>query len=84
MTDKVKPRKCTVFPFHPLEHKDSKRIGVVLWVPQSIEELIREASEQLNITAAASSCILSEDAGRIIDVDMISEGQKLYLMSETQ
>lgn len=84
MTDKVKPRKCTVFPFHPLEHKDSKRIGVVLWVPQSIEELIREASEQLNITAAGSSCILSEDAGRIIDVDMISEGQKLYLMSETQ
>lgn len=79
-TDKMRRRKCTVFPFHPWEPKDARKCGVVLWVPDSIEELIREASEQLNFSSC--TCILSEDAGKIIDVDMISNNQKLYLMNE--
>lgn len=80
--EKRHARKCTVFPYHPSEREDSRKIGVVLWVPQSIEELIREASEQLNISSC--SCILTEDAGKIIDTDMISDDQRLYLMSETK
>ncbi|XP_027178269.1 potassium channel SKOR isoform X1 [Coffea eugenioides] len=80
-TDKMLRRKCTVFPFHPWEPKDARKCGVVLWVPESIEELIREASKQLNFSSC--TCILSEDAGKIIDVDMISNNQKLYLMNET-
>lgn len=82
VTEKMHARKCTVFPFHPSERKDSRKIGVVLWVPQSIEELIREASEQLNISSC--SCILTEDAGKIIDINMVSDGQRLYLLSETE
>ncbi|KAL3525038.1 hypothetical protein ACH5RR_013410 [Cinchona calisaya] len=78
---KLQQRKCTVFPFHPWEPKDGKKCGVVLWVPNSIEELIREVSEQLSFSSC--TCILSEDAGKIVDVDMISNGQKLYLISET-
>ncbi|TKY56680.1 Potassium channel SKOR [Spatholobus suberectus] len=32
---------------------------------------------------SGDSCILSEDAGKITDVDMIKDGQKLYLVHET-
>lgn len=46
-----------------------------------MEELVTAASEHLNFPSG--SCILSEDAGKILDIDMISDGQKLYLISET-
>lgn len=82
MTEKTHRRKCTVFPFHPWEGKDARKHGVVLWVPQSIKELIEIAARQLELTTA--SCILTEDGGKIVDADMISDGQKLYLISETQ
>lgn len=81
MTDKLHPRKCTVFPFHPAKRNESKGYGVMLWIPQTIEELINKAAEQLK--APDNSCILSEDAGKVLDVDMIADGQKLYLVSET-
>ncbi|KAL3527435.1 hypothetical protein ACH5RR_012091 [Cinchona calisaya] len=81
ITDKKQRRKCTVFPFHPWEPKDARKCGVVLWIPDRIEKLIREASKQLNFSSCI--CLLSEDAGKILDVDMISDGQKLYMMSET-
>nr|GMC56875.1 potassium channel SKOR [Ipomoea batatas] len=83
--EKTHRRKCTVFPFHPWEpkDKDARKHGVVLWVPQSIKELVEIASRQLELTSA--SCILTEDGGKILDTDMISDGQKLYLIiSETQ
>ena len=75
------PKKCTVFPFHPWDPKDHRRHGIVLWVPHTIEELIKRAAEQLEFSS--DSCILSEDAGKITDVDMIKDGQSLYLVQET-
>ncbi|CAN4095129.1 unnamed protein product [Withania somnifera] len=81
ISEKKHLRKCTVFPFHPWEPKDLRKHGVVLWVPMSMEELVNAASEQLNFPSGF--CILSEDAGKILDTDMISDGQKLYLISET-
>ncbi|PKI54418.1 hypothetical protein CRG98_025205 [Punica granatum] len=83
IADKVPlKKKCTMFPFHPWESLDRRRHGVVLWVPGTVEELIRTAAEQLQCPTAP--CILSEDAGKITDVDMISDGQKLYLISQTE
>ncbi|PNX94152.1 potassium channel SKOR-like protein, partial [Trifolium pratense] len=81
ITDKVHPKKCTVFPFHPWDPKEQRRNGIVLWVPHTIEELIKTAAEQTGISN--DSCIISEDAGKIIDVDMIKDDQKLYLVDET-
>ncbi|CAL5371559.1 unnamed protein product [Camellia sinensis] len=81
ITDRVNLRKCTVFPFHPWDPKDKRKYGIVLWIPQTIEELIKTAAKQLDLPRG--SCILSEDAGKILDVDMISDGQKLYLISQT-
>ncbi|KAH0711313.1 hypothetical protein KY289_007272 [Solanum tuberosum] len=81
ISDKLCPRKCTVFPFHPWESKDVRKHGIVLWIPQTIEELVITASEQLDFPSG--SCILSEDAGKILDVDMIVDGQKLYLINES-
>ncbi|XP_062107641.1 potassium channel SKOR isoform X2 [Humulus lupulus] len=81
ITEKMHRRKCTVFPFHPWDRKEHKRHGIVLWVPNSIKELINTAAKQLEISNAA--CILSEDGGKILEEDMINDGQKLYLVGET-
>lgn len=74
------PRKCTVFPSHPWDPKEHRRPGIVLWVPTTIEELIKTAADELEISSA--SCILSEDAGKILDIDLINDGQKLYLAGD--
>ncbi|KAF9664138.1 hypothetical protein SADUNF_Sadunf17G0125000 [Salix dunnii] len=79
-TEKVLSKKCTIFPFHPRDPEEQRRPGVVLWVPNTMEELVKEASEQLQFPDG--SCILTEDAGKILDVKMIDEGQKLYLTSD--
>lgn len=79
-SDKVHRKKCTVFPFHPWDPKEGRRHGVVTWVPESIEELLRVSSELLE--KPEGSCILSDDGGRILEVDMISDGQKLYMINE--
>ncbi|KAK9272709.1 hypothetical protein L1049_003086 [Liquidambar formosana] len=47
--DKMHPRKCTVFPFHPWDPKEHRRHGIVLWVPHTIEELIETAAEAAKI-----------------------------------
>ncbi|XP_042480826.1 LOW QUALITY PROTEIN: potassium channel SKOR-like, partial [Macadamia integrifolia] len=78
--DKMHTRKCTVFPFHPWYPKEKRRPGIVLWIPHTIQELIEMAAEQLKYSDA--SCILSEDGGQILDVDIIYDGQKLYLSGE--
>ncbi|XP_050102651.1 potassium channel SKOR-like isoform X3 [Malus sylvestris] len=83
ITDKMPPKKCTVYPFHPWESREGRRPGIVLWVPSTIGELIRTAGEQLEFSSSGSGIILTEDAGKILDVDLINDGQKLYLVSET-
>ncbi|CAO2816405.1 unnamed protein product [Amaranthus hypochondriacus] len=82
LLDKTLHKKCTVFPFHPWGSKENRKPGIVLWVPRTIEQLVKIASEKLNFPTG--SCILSDDGGKILDVDMIDNGQKLYLISETE
>ncbi|XP_022869416.1 potassium channel SKOR-like [Olea europaea var. sylvestris] len=81
VTDKMHPKRCTVFPFHPWDSKERRKCGLVMWIPLSIEELIKTASEKLEFSHG--SCILSEDGGKILEVDLIVDGQKLYLVNET-
>ncbi|KAL0380266.1 UNVERIFIED_CONTAM: Potassium channel SKOR [Sesamum angustifolium] len=73
-------RKCTVFPGFPWDHRDGRRLGVVLWVPETIEQLIKTAKEQLSFHG--SSCLLSENGGKILDVSIILDDQKLFLASD--
>lgn len=80
--DKLHPKKCTVFPFHPWDGKEQRRPGIVLWVPTTIQELIKTATDLLEFSSG-SFIILSEDGGKILDVDLINDGQKLYLVSDT-
>ncbi|KAI3712695.1 hypothetical protein L1987_71258 [Smallanthus sonchifolius] len=82
ITDKMHPRKCTVYPFHPWDRKENIRFGVVVWIPRTIDELIKVSAEQLKLNVHPTCCIVTEDAGKILDVDMITDGQKLYLISE--
>ena len=51
----------------------------MIWVPNSIEDLIKSSKEQLK---CSGSCILSEDGAKILDAEMIADGQKLYLASD--
>nr|XP_043632103.1 potassium channel SKOR-like [Erigeron canadensis] len=80
-TDRKPERKCTVYPYQPWEPKDQTKYGVVLWVPENIDELMKTAATHLNLDVLPSSCIITEDAGKLLDVDMITDGQKLYLVT---
>lgn len=73
--------RCRVFASEPNDLKDERRRGVVLWVPQSLDELINTAKEQLRVSSA--NCVVSEDGAKILDTNMISDGQKLFLVSES-
>ncbi|KAJ8471887.1 hypothetical protein OPV22_026230 [Ensete ventricosum] len=78
--DKTQPRRrCTVFPFHPWDPEEKRGEGVVLWIPHTVEELIKSSNELLNYWG---SRILSEDGGSISDAAMISDNQKLYLVAD--
>lgn len=79
--DNMHRKKCTVFPFHPWDPKEKRKPGIMFWVPETIEELIKEAAEKLKLPE--STCIVSEDVGQILDVEFISDGQKLFLVCET-
>ena len=68
-----------MFPFHPWDPKEKRKEGVVLWVPLTMEELIESSQELLN---CSGSRILSEEGGRISDVAMICDNQKLYLVAD--
>lgn len=82
MAEKLQPRKCKVFSFHPFDVKEKERTkeGVVLRVPETMEELIREAKNKLK--CPSGSCLLSENGARILDINMISNDQKLFLVDE--
>ncbi|KAL5574136.1 hypothetical protein UlMin_023733, partial [Ulmus minor] len=64
ITGTMHQRKCTVFPFHPWGPKEERRLGIVLWVPRTMEELIKTAADELEIST--SSCILSEDGAHLL------------------
>lgn len=81
MTDEAHRRKCTVFPFHR-STEEKRRQGIIEWVPESMDELVKRAVERLNCPNGEYS-ILSEDGAKIMDVDMIDSGQKLFLVPET-
>ena len=83
VTDRKAGRKCTIYPFQPWElPKDQNKYGVVLWVPDTIDELIETAVDHLKLDLSPNSCIIvTADAGKIVDVDMIANGQKLYLIT---
>jgi hyperpolarization activated cyclic nucleotide-gated potassium channel 4 len=79
LTDKMHPRRCSVFPNHPWDADANRKEGVALWIPHTIDGLIRAAQEKLSLS---SSCqrLFGEDGARVHDVDMVHDGQKLYLV----
>ncbi|OWM62656.1 hypothetical protein CDL15_Pgr019950 [Punica granatum] len=80
ITEAKSRRKCTVFPYHPRDRGDGQRKpGIILWVSQTIEELISEAKVQLDVSL--DCCLLAANGGRITDPDMISNDQDLFLES---
>ncbi|CAM0913378.1 unnamed protein product [Alopecurus aequalis] len=77
--DSVHPRRCSVFPNHPWDADARCKEGVVLWIPRTVDGLIKSAQEKLSLSG---SCLrlLGDDGARVQDVDMVHDGQKLYLV----
>ncbi|XP_030541121.1 potassium channel SKOR-like isoform X2 [Rhodamnia argentea] len=80
LQDRMQKTKCTVFPSCPWDERGMQ--GIVLWVPQTLEELIEAAKQQLGVST--DSCILTENGGKVTDVDMIGDGQNLFLVSSAR
>ncbi|VVB09090.1 unnamed protein product [Arabis nemorensis] len=82
---RIERRKCTVFPYHPREAKEerNRKHGVVVWIPSDLQKLVETAAQELGLSNEGSFVILSKDEGRFTNIDMISDGQKLYLTSDS-
>ncbi|CAN6455466.1 unnamed protein product [Victoria cruziana] len=61
LADKQWQKKCIVLPFHPWAPKEKRREGIVMWIPDTLDELIETSSEKLNCYASRP---LSEDGGK--------------------
>ncbi|PWA79917.1 potassium channel, voltage-dependent, EAG/ELK/ERG, Ankyrin repeat-containing domain protein [Artemisia annua] len=82
VTDRMTRRKCSIYAFQPWELlKVQNKYGVVLWVQDTIDELIEKAAVHFKLELPSISRIITEDAGQILDVDMIIDGQNLYLIT---
>ncbi|XP_047270912.1 potassium channel KOR1-like isoform X3 [Capsicum annuum] len=84
ISDKLWPRKYTVFPFHPWESKDLSKHGVFLWIPQTIEELvgIRSAYILTSVDPTCGHTGLVQIANPSIDVaDLIKLICKIFWSS---
>jgi hyperpolarization activated cyclic nucleotide-gated potassium channel 4 len=70
-----------VFPYHPWNADAKRKEGVVMWIPQTIDGLIRSAQEKLGLSG---SCwrLLCEDGATVQDVTMVHDWQKLYLVGD--
>ena len=68
-----------MFPNHPWDAGAKRKEGVMLWTPHTIDGLVRLAQENLG---PSGSRLLSEDGATVQDVDMVSDGQKLYLVGD--
>ncbi|KQK18735.1 potassium channel KOR1 [Brachypodium distachyon] len=79
VTDKMHPRRCSVFPYHPWDADVKRKEGVMLWIPHTIDKLIRSAQEKLSLSGSCLG-LLCEDGARVRDVEMVNDGQKLYLV----
>ncbi|KAL1566752.1 potassium channel SKOR-like [Salvia divinorum] len=78
-------KRCNVLPCRPWDPPvKGRKSGVRMWVPPTMEELIKAASHKLRMLDAGAKCIiLCEDGCQITDVDMIMDMQLLYLIYET-
>ncbi|KAE8812996.1 Potassium channel SKOR [Hordeum vulgare] len=77
--DRMHPRRCSVFPNHPWDDGAERREGVTLWIPHTIDGLVRSAQEKLGMSGQGLR-LLGEDGARVQEVDMVHDGQKLYLV----
>ncbi|VAI84824.1 potassium channel KOR1 [Triticum aestivum] len=77
--DRMHPRRCSVFPNHPWDDGAERREGVTLWIPHTIDGLVRSAQEKLGLSGSGLR-LLGEDGARVQEVDMVHDGQKLYLV----
>lgn len=77
---KQEDKRCTVFPYHPWAPREKRMHGIVMWVPQTIEELLDAAAKQFGF---CGTCLLTEDAGEILHVDLIQDNQKLHVVDGT-
>eukprot|EP01018_Ginkgo_biloba_P023088 Gb_22473 [translate_table: standard] len=75
-----KIKSCTVFPFHPWAPREKRMHGIVMWVPDTVEDLLRAAAQHFGFLG---SCLLTEDAGQILNVDFIQNNQKLYVVDQS-
>ena len=78
-----KTKMCNVLPCRPWDPLEGRKLGIRMWVPQTMEELIKNASHKLRMLEA-KCIILCEEGCQVTDVDSIVDMQRLYLIYQTK
>ena len=71
-------RRCTVFACFPWVSKEERKCGVVLRVPDSVDELLHIASKHFSRTY---NHVVNDDMGEILDTKLIRDLERLYVIN---
>lgn len=72
-------RRCTVFSCPPWTPPEERKRGVVLWVPNTIDDLLSIASRHFD---HAYNHVLNEDVGEILDIEFIRDSERIYVIDK--
>ena len=71
-------RRCTVFACFPWVSMEERIFGVVLRVPDSIDELLHMASQHF---ACTYNHVVNEDMGEILDTKLIRDLERVFVVN---
>ena len=69
-----------MYAFPPWD--SSQRVGRLMWLPPTVKELIdslRTATERSDLTH-----VLTADGAEVTDMDLVVDGDKLYVMTDDE
>ncbi|KAH7435902.1 hypothetical protein KP509_06G083400 [Ceratopteris richardii] len=79
MFDKEAKRRCTLFPFAPWTAPKDQRRGLVVWIPNTISELLEVASQQFGEEYKSA---VNQDGGEFRKTEFIRDSERVYLINE--
>jgi len=75
------PKRVTIHRHHPIYIKANRQPGKLILLPNAIQELLKIGGEKFGYLPVK---VLSEDSAEIDDIDVIREGDHLFLVDNEE